>query len=122
MPNIHECWNQRTATFMILGDTCTRACRFCGVKWGHPTHLDREEPKRVADAAQAMGLRHAVVTSVNRDELADGGAGIFAETIRKIRAALPDCGIEVLIPDFKGNWDALRTVLEAGPDILNQKR
>jgi lipoyl synthase len=118
-PNIYECWNQRTATFMILGDTCTRACRFCGVKWGRPTHLDREEPKRVAEAAQAMGLRHAVVTSVNRDELADGGAGIFAETIREIRAALPDCGIEVLIPDFKGNWDALRTVLEAGPDILN---
>lgn len=118
-PNIYECWNQRTATFMILGDTCTRACRFCAIKWGRPTHLDREEPKRVAAAARAMGLRHAVVTSVNRDELADGGAGIFAETIREIRAALPDCGIEVLIPDFQGNRDALATVLEAGPDILN---
>lgn len=118
-PNIYECWNQRTATFMILGDTCTRACRFCAVKWGRPTHLDHEEPKRVAEAARAMGLRHAVVTSVNRDELADGGAGIFAETIRALRAVLPDCGIEVLIPDFKGNWDALRAVLEAGPDILN---
>lgn len=118
-PNIYECWNQRTATFMILGDTCTRACRFCAIKWGRPTTLDREEPKRVAAAAQAMGLRHVVVTSVNRDELADGGAGIFAETIRELRAALPDCGIEVLIPDFKGNGDALRTLLAAGPDILN---
>ncbi|MEA2585442.1 MAG: lipoyl synthase [Thermomicrobiales bacterium] len=118
-PNIYECWNQRTATFMILGDTCTRACRFCGIKWGRPTHLDREEPKRVAAAVQAMGLRHAVVTSVNRDELDDGGAGIFAETIREIHAVLPDCGVEVLIPDFQGNWDALRTVIEAGPDILN---
>ncbi len=118
-PNIYECWNQRTATFMILGDTCTRACRFCAIKWGRPTHLDREEPGRVAAAAKAMGLRHVVVTSVNRDELADGGAGIFAETIREIRAALPGCGIEVLIPDFKGNWDALATVIEAGPDIIN---
>lgn len=118
-PNIYECWNQRTATFMILGDTCTRACRFCAIKWGRPTHLDREEPKRVAEAARAMGLRHVVVTSVNRDELADGGAGIFAETIREIHAAIPGCGVEVLIPDFKGNWDALGAVLEAGPDILN---
>lgn len=118
-PNIYECWNQRTATFMILGDTCTRACRFCAIKWGRPTYLDREEPKRVAAAAQAMGLRHAVVTSVNRDELADGGAGIFAETIRELHAALPDCGIEVLIPDFQGNWGALETLLKAGPDILN---
>jgi lipoic acid synthetase len=118
-PNIYECWSQRTATFMILGDTCTRACRFCAVKWGRPTHLDREEPKRVAAAVQAMGLRHAVITSVNRDELADGGAGIFAETIRAIRAALPDCGIEVLIPDFEGNWDALGMVIDARPDILN---
>jgi lipoic acid synthetase len=118
-PNIYECWNQRTATFMILGDTCTRACRFCAIKWGRPTHLDREEPKRVAAAAKTMGLKHAVVTSVNRDELADGGAEIFAETIREIRAVLPDCGIEVLIPDFQGNWDALGAVLEAGPDIIN---
>ncbi len=118
-PNIYECWNQRTATLMILGDTCTRACRFCGIKWGRPTHLDREEPKRVAAAVQAMGLRHAVITSVNRDELADGGAGIWAETIRAIHAAQPDCGVEVLIPDFEGNEDALRMVIEAGPDVLN---
>lgn len=118
-PNIYECWNQRTATFMILGDTCTRACRFCAIKWGRPTHLDREEPKRVAAAAKTMGLRHVVVTSVNRDELADGGAGIFAETIRELHLALPGSGVEVLIPDFKGNWDALETVLDAGPDILN---
>jgi lipoic acid synthetase len=118
-PNIYECWSQRTATFMILGDTCTRACRFCAIKWGRPTHLDREEPKRVAAAVKAMALKHAVITSVNRDELEDGGAGIFAETIREIHAALPGCGVEVLIPDFQGNWDALRTVLDAGPDILN---
>ncbi len=118
-PNIYECWNQRTATFMILGDTCTRACRFCAIKWGRPTHLDREEPRRVAAAVKAMGLRYAVVTSVTRDELADGGAGIFAETIREIRAAVPGCGVEVLIPDFGGNWDALATVLAAEPDVLN---
>ncbi len=118
-PNIYECWNQRTATFMILGDTCTRACRFCAIKWGRPTHLDLDEPKRVAEAARAMDLRHVVVTSVNRDELDDGGASIFAETIREIHAALPGCGVEVLIPDFKGNWDALAMVLDAGPEILN---
>ncbi len=118
-PNIYECWNQRTATFMILGDTCTRACRFCAIKWGRPTHLDREEPRRVAAAVKAMGLRYAVVTSVTRDELVDGGAGIFAETIREIRAAVPGCGVEVLIPDFGGNWDALATVLAAEPDVLN---
>lgn len=118
-PNIYECWSQRTATFMILGDTCTRACRFCAIKWGRPTHVDREEPKRVAAAVQAMKLRHAVITSVNRDELADGGASIWAETIREIHAALPDCGVEVLIPDFEGNWDALKTVIDAQPDIIN---
>jgi len=118
-PNIYECWNQRTATLMILGDTCTRACRFCAIKWGRPTHLDREEPKRVAAAVQAMGLRHAVITSVTRDELEDGGAGVWADTIREIHGALPGCGVEVLIPDFGGNWDALRTVMEAGPDVLN---
>ena len=118
-PNIYECWNQRTATFMILGDTCTRACRFCAIKWGRPTHLDLEEPKRVAAAVKTMGLRHAVITSVNRDELADGGASIFAETIREIHAELPDCGVEVLIPDFKGNWDALQAVIDAQPDIIN---
>jgi lipoic acid synthetase len=118
-PNIYECWNQRTATFMILGDTCTRACRFCAIKWGRPTHLDRDEPKRVAAAVQAMDLRYAVVTSVTRDELADGGASIFAETIREIRAAVPGCGVEVLIPDFKGNREALGIVLAAEPDVLN---
>lgn len=118
-PNIYECWSQRTATFMILGDTCTRACRFCAIKWGRPTHVDLEEPKRVAAAVQAMKLRHAVITSVNRDELADGGASIWAETIREIHAALPDCGVEVLIPDFEGNWDALKTVVDAQPDIIN---
>jgi lipoic acid synthetase len=118
-PNIYECWNQGTATFMILGDTCTRACRFCGIKWGRPTHVDREEPKRVAAAVRTMGLRHAVITSVNRDELADGGAEIFADTIREIRATVPGCGVEVLIPDFEGNRDALKAVLDAGPDILN---
>lgn len=118
-PNIYECWQQRTATFMILGDTCTRACRFCAVNWGRPTHLDREEPCRVAEAVQKMGLRHAVITSVNRDELDDGGASIFAETIREIRAALPSCGIEVLIPDFEGNKAALQTVLDARPDVLS---
>ncbi len=118
-PNIYECWNARTATFMILGDTCTRACRFCAIKTGRPTHLDREEPKRVAAAVQTMGLHYAVITSVNRDELADGGASIFAATIQEIRALLPDCGIEVLIPDFRGDLDALQTVLAARPDILN---
>lgn len=118
-PNIYECWSQRTATFMILGDTCTRACRFCAIKWGKPTHIDWEEPKRVADAVQKMGLRHAVVTSVNRDELADGGAGVWAATIREIQAVMPDCGIEVLIPDFEGNWDALKLVVDAEPDIIN---
>ncbi len=118
-PNIYECWNARTATFMILGDTCTRACRFCAVKFGRPSHLDLEEPQRVVAAVQALGLQHAVITSVNRDDLADGGASIFAATIRAIRAALPDCGIEVLIPDFHGNWDALKAVLDARPDVLN---
>lgn len=124
-PNIYECWGQRTATFMILGDTCTRACRFCAVNWGRPTHLDREEPKRVAEAVAAMGLRHAVITSVNRDELADGGASIFADTIREIRTAIthgngyPECGIEVLIPDFEGNLDALKLVVDAAPEVIS---
>lgn len=118
-PNIYECWSKRTATFMILGDTCTRACRFCAVKWGRPTHLDREEPQRVAEAVQAMGLRHAVITSVNRDELEDGGASIFAETIQAIRAAIPDCAVEVLTPDFQGDRAALQTVIDAGPDVFN---
>jgi lipoic acid synthetase len=104
---------------MILGDHCTRACRFCGVKWGRPTHLDREEPKRVADAAEKMALRFVVVTSVNRDDLSDGGAEIFAETIHAIHDRVPGCGIEVLIPDFQGNWDALKTVIDARPEIIS---
>lgn len=118
-PNIYECWANRTATFMILGDTCTRACRFCAVNSGMPTELDMLEPGRVADAAEQMGLRHCVITSVARDELLDGGAQIFAETIHAVRKRLPLCGVEVLIPDFMGNDLALRKVLEAKPDILN---
>ncbi|MEW9673176.1 lipoyl synthase [Ammoniphilus sp. 3BR4] len=118
-PNIYECWSNRTATFMILGDICTRACRFCAVKTGRPTELDWAEPDRVAEATEQMGLQHVVVTSVARDDLEDGGAIIFAETIRAIRSRLPMCSVEVLIPDFIGNWDALRVVLDAKPDILN---
>jgi lipoic acid synthetase len=118
-PNIFECWANRTATFMILGDICTRACRFCAVKTGLPTELDLQEPERVAEAAEQMGLKHCVVTSVARDDLQDGGASIFAETIRAIRRRLPFCSVEVLIPDFQGNWDALKIVMDAKPDILN---
>lgn len=118
-PNIYECWANRTATFMILGDICTRACRFCAVNTGMPTELDLQEPERVAEAAERMGLRHCVVTSVARDDLKDGGASIFAETIRAIRRRLPFCSVEVLIPDFMGNWEALRVVMDAKPDILN---
>lgn len=118
-PNIYECWANRTATFMILGDICTRACRFCAVNTGMPTELDLQEPERVADAAEKMGLRHCVVTSVARDDLQDGGASIFAETIKALRRKLPLCSVEVLIPDFMGNWDALRVVMDAKPDILN---
>jgi lipoyl synthase len=118
-PNIHECWANRTATFMILGDICTRACRFCAVKTGLPTELDLAEPERVADAALQMGLKHCVVTSVARDDLEDGGALVFAETIKAVRGKLPLCGVEVLIPDFLGREESLRTVLEAKPDILN---
>ncbi|MDE2829014.1 MAG: lipoyl synthase [Gemmatimonadota bacterium] len=118
-PNIGECWNSGTATFMILGDVCTRSCGFCAVKTGRPESLDTEEPERVAEAVQTMGLRHAVVTSVNRDELPDGGARIFAETICAIRRLCRHTKVEVLIPDFQGNWQALRVVIEAAPDILN---
>lgn len=118
-PNIGECWGSRTATFMILGDICTRSCGFCAVKTGRPEGLDTEEPVRVGEAVQALGLRHAVITSVNRDELPDGGAGIFAETIRQIHAMCPETSVEVLIPDFQGNWDALEQVMDAGPEILN---
>lgn len=118
-PNIYECWANRTATFMILGDICTRACRFCAVNTGMPTELDLQEPERVAEAAERMGLRHCVVTSVARDDLQDGGASIFAETIRAVRRRMPLCSVEVLIPDFMGNWEALRIVMDAKPDILN---
>lgn len=118
-PNIFECWANRTATFMILGDICTRACRFCAVKTGRPTELDLQEPERVAEAVSQMGVKHAVVTSVARDDLLDGGASIFAETIRAIRKRNPLTSVEVLIPDFMGNWDALKVVMDARPDILN---
>jgi len=118
-PNIGDCWERRAATFMILGDICTRACGFCAIKTGRPLALDREEPERVAEAIEYLGLRFAVITSVNRDELPDGGAEIFAETIRAVRRRCPATGIEVLIPDFEGNWDALGLVIEARPDILN---
>ncbi|MCL6549060.1 MAG: lipoyl synthase [Alicyclobacillus sp.] len=118
-PNIYECWEHRTATFMILGDVCTRACRFCAVTSGRPTELDLAEPARVAQAVVEMGLQHVVVTSVARDDLADGGASVFAATIRAVRERVPSCGVEVLIPDFMGNWDALKVVLDASPDILN---
>lgn len=118
-PNVWECWNARTATFLILGDICTRRCHYCSVTTGRPLALDREEPLRVAEAIQALGLRHAVITSVNRDELEDGGAAIFAETISQTRRLSPDCTIEVLIPDFEGNEAALATVCAEKPEILN---
>ncbi len=118
-PNIWECWNNRTATFLILGDICTRRCHYCAVETGKPLPVDQDEPVRVAQAVQAMGLRHAVITSVNRDELADGGASVFAGTIRQIRRLNPSCAIEVLIPDFEGNQDALRLVAHEQPEILN---
>ncbi|WP_312110937.1 lipoyl synthase [Brevibacillus reuszeri] len=118
-PNIYECWSNRTATFMILGSICTRACRFCAVNTGLPTELDREEPEKVAKATAQMGLKHVVVTSVARDDLQDGGAAIFAETIRAIRTRNPITGVEVLIPDFNGSEESLAVVLAAKPDILN---
>jgi lipoic acid synthetase len=117
-PNIGECWEAGTATFMILGDVCTRACKYCGVAHGMPTILDQDEPFRVTDAVAAMELEHVVITSVNRDELPDGGAGIYAETIRQVHDRVPGCSVEVLIPDFKGDEDALRKVVEAKPEIL----
>ena len=118
-PNLGECWGAGTATFLLMGDTCTRSCGFCDVKTGRPAPLDWLEPERVARAVQAMNLRHAVITSVNRDERPDGGAPIFAMVIRRIRELHPGCSIEVLIPDFKGSLEALRTVVEARPEILN---
>jgi lipoyl synthase len=118
-PNIGECWDQRTATIMILGDTCTRACGFCNVKTGRPTWFDDDEPRRVADAIEQLGLEHVVVTSVARDDLPDGGAHVFAETIRLLRERVPGMGVEVLIPDFNGEEAPLREVMSARPDILN---
>jgi len=118
-PNIGECWNHRTATFMLLGDICTRRCGFCAVPKGKPGPIDLEEPARVAEAVATLGLKHAVVTSVNRDDDNIGGARIFAETIRLIRERTPGCRVEVLIPDFQGIDEALRIVLDARPDVLN---
>jgi lipoic acid synthetase len=118
-PNMGECWNAGTATFMILGDVCTRSCGFCNVKTGRPEFLDRDEPRRVAEAIRTMSVKHAVITSVNRDELEDGGAEIFAETIRLARDARPGITVEVLIPDFRGDEHALRVLVDAKPDILN---
>ena len=118
-PNVGECWEHQAATFMILGDVCTRACGFCAVKTGRPTWNDADEPRRVGEAVRRMGLEHCVVTSVARDDLPDGGAHIFAETIRALRRESPGMGIEVLIPDFNGTDEPLRTVMEAAPDILN---
>src|SRR5271169_1945269 len=119
-PNMGECWEHRTATFMILGNICTRACGFCAVPSGKPAGPpDEQEPDRVAEAVARMGLRYAVVTSVNRDDQPDGGARIFARTIEGIRNRVPGCKVEVLIPDFRGNWDALNLVLATKPDVLN---
>jgi len=118
-PNIGECWNHRTATFMLLGDICTRRCGFCAVPKGKPGPIDTDEPRRVAAAVASLGLKHAVVTSVNRDDDNLGGARIFAETIRQIRELSPECRVEVLVPDFQGLDDALKIVLDARPDVLN---
>jgi lipoic acid synthetase len=118
-PNIGDCWGRGTATFLILGDVCTRSCGFCDIKTGRPLPLDWDEPERLAQAVKAMNLRHVVITSVNRDERLDGGAPIFALAIRRVREVLPDCSIEVLIPDFKGSAEALAIVLAEQPDILN---
>jgi lipoic acid synthetase len=118
-PNMGECWQAGTATLMILGDICTRSCGFCHIATGRPTELDTDEPRRVGEAVATMNLGHVVITSVNRDELPDGGAAIWAETIRQIRLKSPGTSIEVLIPDFCGDWNALQLVLDAKPDILN---
>jgi lipoic acid synthetase len=118
-PNIGECWGNRTATFLILGDTCTRNCHFCDVRTGRPGSLDPDEPERVAQAVQAMNLRHVVITSVDRDDLPDGGASVFAAVIRRIRELQAGCTVEVLIPDFRGEIEALQVVVDARPEILN---
>jgi lipoic acid synthetase len=118
-PNIGECWERKSATFMILGEVCTRACRYCAVTSGKPEGLDLEEPGRLGRTVEQLGLRYAVITSVDRDDLPDGGAWVFAESIRQIHQRLAGCEVEVLIPDFQGHWDDLRTVLDAGPAVLN---
>ena len=118
-PNVGECWNRRTATFMILGNVCTRRCGFCAVQKGAPLEVDYDEPRRVAEAVAAMGLRFAVITSVNRDDRKDGGAELFALTIRAIRERIPGCGVEVLVPDFQGYQAGMETVMDAAPDVLN---
>jgi lipoic acid synthetase len=118
-PNVGECWNRRTATFMMLGNVCTRRCGFCAVQKGAPLPVDYDEPQRVAQAVAAMGLKFAVITSVNRDDREDGGAELFAMVIRAIRERVPGCGVEVLVPDFQGSHQAVETVMEAAPDVLN---
>ena len=118
-PNIGDCWERKTATFMILGDICTRACSYCAVKTGMPSGLDLDEPNRLAETVEKLGLKYAVITSVNRDDLPDGGSFIFSQCIKKIRKKLPNCKIEVLIPDFCGKWDSLKTVIDANPETLN---
>ena len=118
-PNVGECWNHRTATFMMLGNVCTRRCGFCAVQKGAPLPVDYDEPSRIAEAVSAIGLKFAVITSVNRDDRHDGGAELFAMVIRAIRDRVPGCGVEVLIPDFQGNREAVETVMEARPDVLN---
>ncbi len=118
-PNLAECWHNRTATFMILGDTCTRTCGFCNVKTGIPNHVDLDEPRRVANSVKELGLRHAVITSVDRDDLNDGGASIFSETVKLIRRTTPGCTVEILIPDFKGDENSFEIIMQNPPDILN---
>src|SRR6266542_2587546 len=118
-PNIGECWNHRTATFLLLGEICTRGCRYCAIAKGKPGPLDEQEPDRIAETVAHHRLRHAVLTAVNRDDQPDGGAHIFAASIRKIRERVPECKVEVLIPDFEGNWEALQMVMDARPDVLN---
>lgn len=118
-PNIGDCWNRRTATFMILGNICTRRCGFCAVQKGAPQEVDYDEPRRVAEACAALGLKFAVITSVNRDDRKDGGAELFALTIRAIRETVPGCGVEVLVPDFQGSREAMQIVMDAAPDVLN---
>jgi len=118
-PNLSECWSHKTATFMILGDTCTRSCGFCNVKVGMPNELDLDEPRRVAESVEQLGLRHVVITSVNRDELKDGGSSIFSECVRLINEKTPHCTVEILIPDFKGEEEAFETIMKNPPHILN---